>query len=274
MRRNLAYIWIALIALLALAAPGCAGPDGGAAAPAAEATGASAGASGGSADLQYSLEGKQEYETPEEQEEEIRDAMEAMGNELLADVRVARALMDSLDDDGDRMVEKAYDLKLQADIFALLEDPRFGYAEWGSLSDDERTQNLTAFYSEVDAALSTSAVGLVFADEAENIAGYYNASSHILTLNTKHLSEQGLFHTVIHEMRHAYQSDAVANPTGFAVSAETISWWAQPFIDPTEENYDAYFTQPREWDARNFAKSDIEIFSVPPPYTGSWDMPA
>jgi hypothetical protein len=230
------------------------------------------GAEASGSSLQYSLEGRQEKASPEQQKEEIRDAMEIMGNELLADARVARTLMDTLDADGDRAIEKAYDLKMQADVLALLEEERFGVARWAELSNKERSHSLSLFFSEVNSILGTSAVGLVFADESADVAGYYNASSHILTLNTKHLGETGLFRTAIHELRHAYQSDAVANPQKFAVSEETIRWWAKPFVDPTPENYDAYFTQPREWDARNFAMSDIEVFSVPPPYLGSWEL--
>jgi len=140
------------------------------------------------------------------------------------------------------------------------------------LSEQERIDSLTLFYNEVNAILGTSAISIIISDEDEQVAGSYNSATHVLTLNLKHLDEPELFYTVIHELRHAYQSDAVANPSVFAVSNETISWWAQPFIDPSDSaNYDAYFTQPREWDSRNFARSDVEILSVPPPYLGSWD---
>ena len=91
--------------------------------------------------------------------------------------------------------------------------------------------------------------------------GQYTDNNHTVTLNERVLSDRIsnwdsylLLATVSHELRHAYQHEAVKHPTDFMVSEETLKTWKNNFdhyVKPSQ-NYQRYRDQPVEVDARNF----------------------
>ena len=85
--------------------------------------------------------------------------------------------------------------------------------------------------------------------------------------------------TLVHEMRHAYQWSAISNPGNKLVSEETIAAWAdnnQPgnYKDPNKEGVapEEYYSQPVEWDAKNFAMQLNELAGIMPVHEGSWGI--
>jgi len=94
------------------------------------------------------------------------------------------------------------------------------------------------------------------------LMGYYSDRSHKITLNEKVLTDELgfvesylLLGTVAHELRHAYQHEAIRNPSKFEVSDETVKKWKDNFkhyISGNGGNFEKYYNQPVEVDARSF----------------------
>lgn len=69
-----------------------------------------------------------------------------------------------------------------------------------------------------------------------------------------YINSYNLMGTITHELRHAYQHQAVDNPENFVVTEETIDVWETNFdnyISPSTD-FDLYQEQPVEVDAREF----------------------
>ena len=68
-----------------------------------------------------------------------------------------------------------------------------------------------------------------------------------------------MFTTVVHELRHAYQHEAVRHPDKFYVTNETAKAWKESFDTYEQEQakgYDSYRNILVERDARSFAGQD------------------
>lgn len=72
----------------------------------------------------------------------------------------------------------------------------------------------------------------------------------------------GLYQTVTHELRHAYQYAAIGNhgvygyESPYTEPASVIQLWLENIYNyktPDRDGYETYATQPIEWDARDFA---------------------
>ena len=94
--------------------------------------------------------------------------------------------------------------------------------------------------------------------------GYYTHGSHTVTLNAQALTDSKgnwdfyeLLETVSHELRHAYQHEAIDHPTDYMVSEETIDIWKENFKNyiSSGDDYQGYRNQPVEVDARDFQVS-------------------
>jgi hypothetical protein len=180
-------------------------------------------------------------------------------------------MMSKVDDEGEREIERINDHLMQKKVLALLEEERFSKDVWKNASKDERQEILREFYARVNEIMGTSATGIEFSDEEGNEYGHYSPGTHLVTINTDHINSYELLPTIFHELRHAYQHDATDSPNTHTVSKETIAAWEMPYIS-YDDNQDAYYTQPREWDSRNFANRGVEVRSVAPPYLGSWEI--
>lgn len=94
--------------------------------------------------------------------------------------------------------------------------------------------------------------------------GYYTHAKHSVTLNAQALTDSEgnwdsylLIQTVSHELRHAYQHEAIDHPTDYMVSKETIEEWKNNFDNyiNSDTDFEGYRKQPVEADARDFQVS-------------------
>ena len=179
-----------------------------------------------------------------------------------------------------REEEKAHDLFMQEQIFALLETSEFSKKTWNRASVAERKSILESFLVKIAAVFGvTVSTSVNFYDGPQSERGYYSHSDRGVSINEKYLSRSDsyqIMQTMIHEMRHAYQHAAVDDPSSYQVSAETIKAWADNFPAKNYKStskgntYEEYVSQPIEWDAKNFAKQYSDITNAKPEYVGSW----
>jgi hypothetical protein len=196
-----------------------------------------------------------------------------------------------------RAQEKAVDLKLQENCFALLKEKQFNQATWESSSVRQKKAALGAFFIRVQKIMKTSVEPEIRWEAMDGtISAFYDPKTNQITVNEIFLGAQasadsGLntawpeaYATVMHEIRHAYQNEAVKNLKRHTVSLETRSWWAwnnmtAHYIDGSSQLSNlAYAAQPIEYDA--FAFEDAAVIyegytikhskSVIPLYNGSW----
>lgn len=91
--------------------------------------------------------------------------------------------------------------------------------------------------------------------------GEYDDKNRQVRINNRLLqngSYEDVMEVLVHEMRHAYQHEAIRNPQDSSTSNSTLKDWQQNFdhyIDPRKGNgsYDDYRNQPVEKDAFSFA---------------------
>ena len=164
--------------------------------------------------------------------------------------------------------EKAADNALKKRLWRVLQDDKYSPENWDNASLAERKQILQDYMAEVIKIYGLKHVHpninwdpkATYANDTVSW-GYYTHSTHTVTLNEQVLSDRitkwdsyNLLATVSHELRHAYQHEAVDHPTDFMVSQETIDSWKHNFdhyISP-DKNYQGYRDQPVEVDARDF----------------------
>lgn len=164
--------------------------------------------------------------------------------------------------------EKAADAAMKRRLWEVLQDEKYSPEHWDKASVEERQQILQDYVDEVIAIYGLQDVDrrIRWDNEAtytdSSITwGYYDHDDHSITLNERALTDSvsswdsyDLLETVSHELRHAYQHEAVDHPTDYMVTAETIAEWdynIDHYIRP-EVNYDGYRDQTIEVDARDF----------------------
>ena len=167
-----------------------------------------------------------------------------------------------------REQEKAADTAMKRELWSILQDERYSREHWDNASIEERKQILQDYMTAVIAVYGLQHVNpriewrndLTYT-ENRITRGQYNHGRHRVRLNERALTDSvgnwdsyALLETVAHELRHAYQHEAVDHPTQYMVSQETIDEWADNFdhyIQPNQ-NRDGYRNQPVERDARDF----------------------
>ena len=157
-------------------------------------------------------------------------------------------------------LEKAADQRMKNEVQALL--GKYENAWRKATTDKEREKLLNEFLADIQKVKGTSAKTKINFKSLRAEPGYvaygsYHPWTKRITLNKDLLSKpEGitLFTTLIHEVRHAYQYEAVKS-NKHTVSAETRQTWKENqknYIKP-KPDYDAYYNQPIERDARAFA---------------------
>ena len=164
--------------------------------------------------------------------------------------------------------EKAADEAMKRELATILQDEKYSQEHWDKASVEERKQILQDYMDEVIRVYGLKDVktqirwdsDATYTSE-EILWGYYSHGSHRVTLNEQALSDNvgnwdsySLLQTVSHELRHAYQHEAVDHPTDYMVSKETIDTWNNNFknyID-SDDDYRGYYNQTVERDARDF----------------------
>ncbi len=96
-----------------------------------------------------------------------------------------------------------------------------------------------------------------------NNLGAFSPGSKRIELNARLLNEsnpRNLMETIMHESRHAYQDYAVNHPEKVSVDPRTIAIWDYNFKHyiSAEYDYEAYYHQPVEADANDFANRMYE----------------
>ena len=166
--------------------------------------------------------------------------------------------------------EKAADEAMRNQLYGVLQDERYSRAYWEKASIVERKQILQDYMNEViriyglkDVKPSINWESLKY-EQLSCTMGQYSHSNHTVTLNENVLSDRYnnwnsydyLLVTVSHELRHAYQHEAVDHPTRYLVSQETINSWRDNFVPGNyvspSTDYQRYRDQPVEADARSF----------------------
>jgi hypothetical protein len=135
-------------------------------------------------------------------------------------------------------------------------------SEWDKLSGQNKAAVLQSVENEVARREMRQPCNIsLFSKPPQNgsiSAGYYDPKSGDIKLNAYHLTENPTecLNTVLHEGRHDYQNKAVKGEINHHNQAELKAWRdnMQPghYIDP-EKNRWAYYRQPIEADARNYA---------------------
>ena len=167
--------------------------------------------------------------------------------------------------------EKAADAAMKKNLWIVLQDEKYSEEHWENASVDERKQILQDYMNEVIKiyGLQDVKTKIVWDSKATYTSnsitwGYYTHGTHTVTLNERALSDSvgnwdsyDLLETVSHELRHAYQHEAVDHPTDYMVSKETITTWKDNFKHyiNSSKDYQGYRNQPVEVDARDFQVS-------------------
>jgi hypothetical protein len=135
-------------------------------------------------------------------------------------------------------------------------------SEWNKLSVQDRAAVLQSVENEVARREDRPPCNIsLFSEAPKNgtiSAGRYNPLSENITLNTYYLTENptDCLNTVLHEGRHGYQDKAVKGEINHYNQAELNAWRnnMKPghYINP-EKNRRAYYRQPVETDAREYA---------------------
>ena len=164
--------------------------------------------------------------------------------------------------------EKAKDTAMKKELWNVLQDEKYSPENWDRSSLYERKQILQNYMNEVIEIYGVQEVDTdiiwdskaTYSDKSVTW-GYYTHSKHSVTLNENVLTDNienwdsyDLIETVSHELRHAYQQEAVDNPTDYMVSKETIELWKENFDNyiSSGTDYKKYREQPVEVDARDF----------------------
>lgn len=164
--------------------------------------------------------------------------------------------------------EKAADAAMKKKLWKVLQDEKYSEENWDNASIEERKKILQDYMDEVikiyglkdvkneikwDAKATYSTASITW--------GYYTHWRHRVTLNEQALTDSiegwdsyELLETVSHELRHAYQHEAVDHPSKYMVSKETIEIWKKNFRNyiGSDQGFDKYRAQPVEVDARDF----------------------
>lgn len=164
--------------------------------------------------------------------------------------------------------EKAADMAMKWELWNILQDEKYSQETWDNSSVDERKHILQDYMDEVIKIYGLEDVKpkIEWDSEATYSAssitwGYYSHGKHSVTLNEQALTDSlgnwdsyELLETVSHELRHAYQHEAIDHPTKYMVSKETIDVWKDNFDHyiNSDDDYSGYRAQPVEVDARDF----------------------
>ncbi|HBL40966.1 MAG TPA: hypothetical protein DDY98_05100 [Ruminococcaceae bacterium] len=136
---------------------------------------------------------------------------------------------------------------------------------WDSLTDEQRNELLDEYYTRAGEELGITATHVYYEDIHSIYPGTDGYSQGDGTVHVdSSLSFADTLNTVTHEMRHQFQSEAIANPEKFPdISEETIQRWQYECDNYINGDYDleAYANQLIEIDARGFAESIVDKYS-------------
>jgi len=193
-----------------------------------------------------------------------------------------------------RSKEKAEDYRLQDACFALLAG-NYSSAKWALCTTEAKRKTfLTELFEKVQGIMKTTINATIVWDDnaigrgayvGHIKSGFSDPNENQIIINLDYVTEgiYDIVYTVIHEVRHAYQQEAVLNKNKHVVTSTTKGWWAKRFPISWQGSKEPYYSigdseryaqQSIEWDAHYFAKQEdnIKISGrvVTPEYAGSW----
>jgi len=140
----------------------------------------------------------------------------------------------------DLLLGSLKDFTIMRRVIAAFDDDRFSPDVWRTLSIPEREALLQEFMNRIVRYFGVELNPEINVDRML-AAGSFNYETNIVNLNGMFVWHRdpnmayGMFGTVVHEVRHAYQYAAFNNPENFIVSAPTAQAWQNNF-----ESYDQF----------------------------------
>ncbi|MBS6395743.1 MAG: hypothetical protein KH452_01145 [Clostridiales bacterium] len=162
---------------------------------------------------------------------------------------------------------EAADRQMQEQIMGLMAAGRYTEEAWAQASVEERKRMLQDYMNEAADVMGISVkeeIHFFYQEPEDRILtnGAYMPGKEKIRLNVYPVEKLPpadsyyLMSTIIHELRHAYQHEALQRPSEFQVDQETLDQWKHNFrnyVDGRKSGYDSYRNQPLEADARTFA---------------------
>lgn len=159
------------------------------------------------------------------------------------------------------------DRELQLKIAHIMNTEHFSKEVWKLASVEERKNILQDYMQDISQVLGIHVKKDISFFEKEPVNGiltngYYNLGQNRIYINEYVINTYPpgdsyyLMTTILHELRHAYQNQAMENPTDFQVDQETLDQWEENvrnYQESQTEGFREYQKQPVEADARVFA---------------------
>jgi len=171
----------------------------------------------------------------------------------------------------EQALEKLKDWKIKQAIKVINQMEEYSLDTWEAASTEERKAILQQYMNELQNVYGIDVKDDInFYNKAPEDGlisnGYYSHKGVIFSKKEVSINEyiienfsakqsyDKLLNTVRHELRHGYQHAAVDQPEEFIVSSDTVESWKENFNDykNSEDDYEAYRSQPVEADARDF----------------------
>lgn len=134
---------------------------------------------------------------------------------------------------------------------------------WNNTDAYSRKSILEGFAHELSNSSQIGINQIVFKDMSERERGFFDPNTNSIVINSDVLLDSKKLKsgitTILHETRHGFQEKAVANPQKYGISEELARKWKNNmdnYIDGIFD-FEAYYNQPIEADAREFADSMV-----------------
>ena len=145
----------------------------------------------------------------------------------------------------------------------FLEQDTYRQPSYADSSIEQRAEYMIDFHNNF-CELSGYSDNLHFSDKMKPYNyGAFDPETKEIELNVDLLRDKDprqVMETIMHETRHAYQDFAINHPDKVSVDQKTIQEWKYNFDHyiPGELDFEAYFNQPVEADANDFAERMYE----------------
>ncbi len=159
--------------------------------------------------------------------------------------------------------ENAQDKYLKEQIAAILAKSEYSQTSWDAADTEERKEMLNNFMNEISSIYGVTpnqTINFTNTPPSDGTINYgsYSHGSQTVNINQYIIDNYSnsyniMTSTIVHELRHAYQHQAIENPEKFIVTQETIDIWECNFDNyvSSGDDFDLYREQSVEVDARD-----------------------
>lgn len=149
----------------------------------------------------------------------------------------------------------------------LAETPELRFENWCQLDASERQQVLQQAENRIAEIEHRESCPLNFEAMDSSLYGFFSSETKDITINSLYVNSNDfgdyreMLDTLIHEGRHAYQDYNIDIREVHSDASETKAW-EHNFDHYVDGNWDfqSYFNQPVEKDAREFAEAALDLF--------------